>query len=203
MERYTVTHSLLSSWLYAISENPYEDATTERDPMAEFMQTLRREPTPTSEAMQKGIDFEDLVTAILNGAGDQTNEWYYAANRIAAIIRGGVLQYSAKKQVRIGNRDVLLYGRLDALKGGIIYDIKYTGHYEAGKFFDSTQHPMYMRIVPEAREFTYLISNGKEFWQETYRRDETGDIDGIVAHFYEWLKVQGLDDLYREKWQAL
>ena len=203
MERFMVTHSLLSSWLYAISENPYEDATTERDPMAEFMTVLRREPTPTSEAMQKGIDFEDLVTNILNGGGDQTNEWYYQANRIAGIIRGGILQYTAKTNVRIGDRDVLLYGRLDALKGGVIYDIKYSSHYEAGKFFDSTQHPMYMRLVPEAREFSYLISNGKDFWQETYRRDETADIDRFVADFYEWLNVQGLDELYRQHWQAL
>lgn len=203
MERFMVTHSLLSSWLYAISENPYEDATTERDSMAEFLTVLRREPTPTSEAMQKGIDFEDLVTAILNGAGDQTNEWYYQANRIAGIIRGGILQYSAKQQIRVGNRNVLLYGRLDALKAGVIYDIKYTGHYDAGKFFDSTQHPMYLRLVPEAREFTYLISNGKDFWQETYRRDETVDIDRIVSDFYDWLSVQGLDELYRQHWKAL
>lgn len=203
MDRFLVTHSLLSSWLYAIQDNPYEDATTERDPMAEFLTVLRREPTPTSDAMQKGIDFENLVTAILSGAGDQTNEWYYTANRVASIIRGGILQYAAKTPVRIGDRDVLLYGRLDALKGGVIYDIKYSGHYEAGKYFDSTQHPMYLRLVPEAREFSYLISNGKEFWQETYRREETASIDGIVANFYEWLNVQGLDGLYRQHWQAL
>jgi len=203
MERYMVTHSLLSSWLYAISENPYEDATTERDPMAEFLTVLRREQTEQTEAMLKGIAFEDLVTAILNGTGDQTHEWYYAANRIAGIIRGGILQYGAKQQVRIGDRDVMLYGRLDALKGGVIYDIKYTGHYEAGKYFDSTQHPMYLRLVPEARQFSYLVSNGKDFWQETYRRDETADIDRIVANFYSWLDVQGLDELYRQHWQAL
>ena len=41
-----------------MKENPYEDMTTERDPMGEFMQTLRREPTPTTEAMQNGIKFE-------------------------------------------------------------------------------------------------------------------------------------------------
>lgn len=32
MARYLMTHSLLSSWLYAMKENPYEDASTERDP---------------------------------------------------------------------------------------------------------------------------------------------------------------------------
>ena len=35
MARYLMTHSLLSSWLYAMKENPYEDASTERDPYRE------------------------------------------------------------------------------------------------------------------------------------------------------------------------
>ena len=62
MARYLMTHSLLSSWLYAMKENPYEDMTSEKDSYTEFLTTLSRQPTPTSEAMQKGIDFEDLVT---------------------------------------------------------------------------------------------------------------------------------------------
>ena len=65
MARYLMTHSLLSSWLYAMKDSPSEDATSERDAFGEFLQVLRREPTPTTEAMQKGIDFEDLVTAIV------------------------------------------------------------------------------------------------------------------------------------------
>ena len=70
MGRYLMTHSLLASWLYTMKENPYEDMTTERDPMGEFMQTLRRDPTPTTEAMQNGIKFEDMVTDIIDGRAD-------------------------------------------------------------------------------------------------------------------------------------
>lgn len=39
MAAYLITHSLLSSWLHLIRENPYEDLTTEGDPLAEFMLT--------------------------------------------------------------------------------------------------------------------------------------------------------------------
>lgn len=60
MARYLMTHSLLSSWMYCLRENPYEDATTESDPMGEFLKILRREPTETTEAMAKGIEFENL-----------------------------------------------------------------------------------------------------------------------------------------------
>lgn len=55
MAAYLVTHSLLSSWLHLIRENPYEDLTTEGDPLAEFMLVLRREPTPRTEAMVQAI----------------------------------------------------------------------------------------------------------------------------------------------------
>ena len=48
-----ITPSLLNSWLYAISE--YGD-------IDDFIRTLKREPFERTEAMQKGIDFENIVT---------------------------------------------------------------------------------------------------------------------------------------------
>jgi hypothetical protein len=76
MDRYLMTHSLLSSWLYAMRSNPYEDATTENDPFEEFLRVLRREPTETTEAMRNGIEFENLVTAIVNGEEvDEDHKW--------------------------------------------------------------------------------------------------------------------------------
>ena len=202
MDRYLMTHSLLSSWLYAIKENPYEDMTTERDPMDEFMTVLRREPTPTTEAMQKGIDFENLVTAILGGQGDPKNKWYDAAVKVAGIIRGGVLQVRVRKEIQVGGMTLVLYGRLDALKAGGVYDIKFSGSYDRGKYLTSTQHPVYLEIVPEAEHFTYLVSNGSEVWTEQYRREDTPSIFPIISDFLDWLTVHGLLELYKEKWLA-
>lgn len=206
MDRYMVTHSLLSSWLYAIKENPYEDATSTSDKMAEFMTTLRREPTETNEAMQKGIDFENLVTAILEDVDNQSHaqhQWYESARKAADKIKGGILQCKVKREVLLRDIPVLLYGRLDAVKAGVVYDIKFSGKYESGKYLDSTQHPMYFSLMPEAWAFCYLVSNGSELWMETYRRDETADIQEIIAQFFGWLETQGLTDVYREHWKAL
>lgn len=203
MERFLVTHSLLSSWLYAISDDPYSDATNEKDPLADFLTVLRREPTETTEAMQNGIDFENLVTAIAeNAPHDRNHKWYDGAKQIADIVQNGVFQYVAKRDAFIGGRNVLLYGRLDALKAGHIYDIKFSRRYEVGKFYDSTQHPMYLNLVPEALDFTYLVFNGSSVWQERYSRKDTMPIEPVVEHFFEWLRGQGLDDLYRENWGA-
>jgi len=207
MERYLMTHSLLSSWLYTMRENPYETADDEGEQKLsaydDFMLVLKREPTPVNEAMQKGIDLENLVTRVAAGAGDPSHRWYEAAAAIAQTIKGAVMQHRARKDAVVRGIPLLLYGRADALLAGVVYDVKYTGSYEVGKYFDSTQHPMYLEIVPEATQFTYLASNGSNVWPETYRRDETQSILSVISDFLDWLDFQSLMWLYKEKWLAL
>lgn len=204
MSRYLMTHSLLSSWLYAIKENPYEDLTTEKDPMSEFLTTLRREPTPTTDAMQNGIDFENLVTSIImsEANADKRHRWYEAAAKVADRCNGGLLQYRARKTVEVQGLELVLYGRLDCLKAGEIIDIKFSKSYDQGKYYGSTQHPTYMELIPQAKKFTYLVSNGSSVWQETYRRDETPSIFPIISDFLSWLDAMSLTELYKEKWSA-
>ena len=202
MARYLLTHSLLSSWLYAMKDDPYEDATTEKDAYAEFMATLRRERTPTTEAMQNGIDFEDLVTAITHGAGDTSNDWYKAAAEVARILDGSLLQVTAQKEIQVGGTSILLYGRLDALKAGIIRDIKFSRKYDRGKYIKSTQHPVYLEIVPEATAFEYVVSNGSEVWTERYEREDTPSIIPTIEAFLDWLRDTGNMEIYQEKWMA-
>lgn len=200
---YLLTHSLLSAWLYAMQDNPYEDATTERDSYQEFLQTLRREPGEQTEAMLNGIEFEDLVTDIVNGDADTEHKWYEAAHKVAGIVRGGQLQYKAKKEITVSGIPILLYGRLDVLKAGEVIDIKFSKGYERGKYIGSTQHPTYLELIPEAYQFTYLVSNGTEVWTETYRRDETSNIISIIEAFIAYLKENDLWELYVKHWSAL
>lgn len=208
MDRWMVTHSLLSSWLYSMNDNPYGDAETEpEDPLAEFRRVLNREPTETSEAMQNGIDFENIVTDIvtLDPIPDAVGNhmWFEAANKIAQTVRGGQLQLSCSQTVQIRGMDIFMYGRLDALKAGSIYDIKFSKSYERGKYFDSTQHMMYMDLVPSADQFSYLISNGNDVWTETYRRDECKSIIPVIADFLDWLNGVGLMEVYKAYWHTL
>ncbi|MGM9598650.1 MAG: hypothetical protein ACI3VY_01885 [Faecousia sp.] len=200
--RYLMTHSLLYAWIYAMKENPFEDATSERDPMGEFMQVLRREPTETNEAMQNGIDFENLVTDIIHNCGDRSDKWWDAAVKVADEIRDSQLQFRASSVITVDGIELVLYGRLDALKAGTVFDIKFSKSYDRGKYFGSTQHPVYLKIVPEATQFVYIVSNGTEVWHETYRREETADIVPIIRDFFSWLQANDLFELYKEKWQA-
>lgn len=97
---------------------------------------------------------------------------------------------------------MVLYGRLDALKAGTIYDIKFSKSYERGKYFGSTQHPTYLRIIPEATEFVYLVSNGVDVWHEEYRRGEVFPIEPTIQNFFYWLEDAGLAGVYEQFWQA-
>lgn len=204
MARYLMTHSLLSSWLYSMKSNPYEDMTTEKDPGDEFLRALRREPTETTEAMRNGIEFEDLVTGIATCEDvDTDHKWYAAAAKAARKVKGGVVQYKAKAEIEVSGIRVLLYGRIDFLKAGVVIDTKFSKSYERGKYIDSTQHPAYLRLIPEAEAFTYLVSNGTDVWTETYRRDETADIEPIIADFFRYLEEKGLMDTYKQHWVAL
>ena len=131
------------------------------------------------------------------------HKWYDAAAKVAQTVSGGVLQYRANKTIVVGGLTLVLYGRLDCLKAGDIKDIKFSSSYDRGKYFSSTQHPTYFEMVPEAKTFTYLVSNGSEVWTERYYREETPSIIPTISDFLEWLDALELAPLYKKKWLAL
>lgn len=56
--KFLITQSLLSSWQYALKGGELD----------EFLSTLRREKKPQSKAMLDGIQFENVVHAVCEGA---------------------------------------------------------------------------------------------------------------------------------------
>lgn len=208
--RYLMTQSLLSSWLYQYSDfSKYKEKEDEYRQKAhdEFILTLKRVRTPTTEAQQNGIDFEDLAVKLSRldmAEREQYNghKWFSAACRVADEITGGQFQVALHKEVTVDDVELLLYGRLDCLVAGKVKDIKYTGKYVAGKFFGGVQHPMYLELVPEAGSFVYLVSDGRKVWSEEYRRGEYESIYDSIHKFLQFLTLTGLDKLYFEHWKS-
>lgn len=198
-----VTSSLLSSWLWLI--NCYDGF--EESAKDEFMKTLSREPFEPNEAMQKGIQLENDITAWLQDEGHlpnphESDEYESCIAQIAEKIRGSQLQVKASKDITISGQPFLLYGRVDALRGEWIYDIKYTGKYEVGKYFESPQHKVYFEILDSPR-FAYLVCDGKEVYEEPYLKEDTDSIIPIVEEFWSWL--QSFDEykkVYVDKWKS-
>lgn len=167
-----------------------------------FIKVLNKEEFEPTESILKGFEYEK----------------YMQENFEETL--GGAYQVKVSKEY--GN--YLLYGIIDCLKGGIIYDYKYTQNYEVGKFFNNYQTLMYLEMVPEARKMIYLITNkfnkiecpDMEFkdiskieyevgdiFKEEYTKDMFPEtIDSILQKFEQWLKQYNLFDLYVEKWKC-
>ena len=205
MERYLMTQSLLSAWAYQF--DCFEGC--EDDAQASFLRTLRREPGETTEAMLNGQTFEDRVYRAANGETIRSDaKWRTGALAIADIIRGAQIQVKVSREIEVDGMTFLLYGILDALKAGVIYDVKFMsksmgGVDVYGKYLESAQHPAYFYLVPEATEFKYLLSDGEDLYIESYRREDVRPISAFIHEFIDSIRQQGLMDLYKEKWLAL
>lgn len=197
-----ITKTLLESWRYCFScfEGYEEEA------YADFLRTLRREPVEPNEAMLNGLTFEDRVYRAAAGKTIRSDaKWREGAMKLAEIIRGAQVQVPISKPIEVDGRTYLLKGVLDALKAGVIYDVKFLSKSIGsadiyGKWLNCTQHPAYFYLVPEAHEFQYLSSDGEDIYIETYQRDQTPFIGEIIHDFLEFLKTEGLTDVFMERW---
>lgn len=183
-ERYLITPSLLNSWAYIwnCDESASEKA------LQDFLKTLNREPIEDNIYMKQGREFED--------------ECYKGNTIISPIIEGGAYQIVGKKEKTIDGMNFLLYGRLDVLKCGIIYDIKRVIRYALQKYFKSYQHGFYFELFDKAYEFDYLIYDGVNLHTEIYYRDQCESIEKAIKLFITWLANNNLLDTYKEKWKC-
>lgn len=198
---YLITPSLLNAWAFIEqsveyvreSENDtisYEDKCEDakKRAYADFLNVLHRIPTPTNEAMQRGIEFED--------------ETYKGNTCFSEIVKGGAWQIVGTAYEKIDGIDFVLYGRLDVLKGGTIYDIKRVNQWKLGKYKQSHQHAFYMHLFKDCSEFKYLIYDGVKGRVERYDRSECEDILNVISDFITFLKNNDLLDIYKEKWRS-
>lgn len=191
--KYKITQTLLGAWQYGFtSEKGFED----------FLNTLNRVKTPPTQAMLDGRQFENVVNAVLDGAEiQQDHKWYEPIMELKPILDNSQKQVSLFKDIIINNTIFTLNGVLDFLKCGVIYDTKFSKTYHFGKYFNSPQHSMYFRLVPEAYEFNYLVCDGKSVFTETYYPQDIEPIEHTIVEFMRYLEKYKLLDTYFDKWQ--
>ena len=199
-----ITKTLLESWRYCFScAEGYED-----EAYADFLKTLRREPSETTEAMLNGLAFEDRCYRAAEGKTIRSDaKWREGAMKVGEIIRGAQIQVPISRPIEVDGTTYLLKGILDALRAGVIYDVKFLnksiGSADVyGKWLNCTQHPAYFYLVPEAHEFQYVGSDGSDVYIETYQRYQTPYIGEIIHDFLEFLKGEGLMDIFAERWEV-
>lgn len=157
--------------------------------LEDFKKVLNKEQFEPTEAILKGFAFEK-----------------YMQENYKETLNGS---YQLRLSKECG--DYLLYGILDCLKGGVIYDYKFSQNYEVGKFFGNYQTAMYLELVPEARKMVYLITNkfdsdneiaGDIFREEYERSSVVEPIEITVSKFINWLKQMNLYEVYQENWRC-
>ena len=199
-KKYLITPSLLNSWqFYMNCREDYEEKAKES-----FLNSLNRVKTPTNEAMQKGINFENHVKKSVEGEKGfivtEKQEYADCVQEVANVVHGGQWQVKVYKDMVIENIPFFLYGRIDVLKGIYAYDIKFTSNYETGKFLKSYQHPFYLDCI-DVPYFAYLISDGKNVWREDYKKSELNPIENTIRDFVQWLPEEW-QDIYFDKWKS-
>lgn len=191
--KFMITQTLLSSWLYAVTSGD----------MKEFVKTLQRKKKPPTKAMLDGQRFENVVESVSSGTViDPDHEWYRPVTEIAGIIQGSQYQVKLSRDLEVNGITFICYGILDFLKAGTIYDTKFSKTYHVGKYLDSPQHPMYFYLCPEAREFMYIISDGKWVYQESYRPEDSEPVEHIIRRFMAFMDTFCLVDTYCENWKS-
>lgn len=204
MSKYLITQSLLSAWNYV--HTCWEG--NEDDAMASFLAALRREKTPPTDAILEGIEFETEVYAAASGQNRPPHpKWESGIRLVSDMLKGAQFQVRVYREIEVCGMTFLVYGILDAIHAGTIFDVKYKtksfGSLDlAGAYFDSPQHPFYFYLVPEAREFLYLVSDGNDLYIERYTPDETVTAESLIADFIQFLSAANLLDEYKEHWAA-
>ena len=191
-----ITKSLLDSWLWAFKrEDGWDD----------FLSTLHREKKPPTQAMLDGTRFENVLNNVLKGeAIPADHEWASVITEMSKDLQGAQQQVVLFSDCEVNGQPFLLHGVLDYLREGHIWDCKFTKNYHLNKYFweGTSQTSMYLALAPEARDFTYIISDGNYVYRERYPRDIVPPIEPIINNFMWYLKQHGLWEVYREKWRV-
>lgn len=197
-----ITKTLIESWQYTFDcAEGYED-----EAMEDFLSTLKREPKEPTEAMINGTNFENQCYALANDPQAIPEKWVNGTRKVAEIIRYGQFQVPVSCDLTIAGRDIWLYGICDVVKAGTIFDVKFrnkslgsTDVY--GKYLDCSQHSIYLRALPEASRFIYLVSDGDDLYTEEYHRSNSKPVEYYVLNFLSWLQSSPeLMKIYEERW---
>ena len=191
-----VTKSLLDAWLFSFLVD---------DGWERFLLTLNRQKTPVTEAMLDGTRYENCLNSVLNGETiPEDHEWRKPILEMAEELHGAQQQVVLFRDTEVDGQPILLHGVLDYLRGGCIWDCKFTKRYHLNKYYweYTTQTAMYLALVPEAFDFTYIISDGKWVYRERYPREIVPPIEPTIKNFMNFCDQHDLRKTLIEKWSV-
>lgn len=173
------------------------------DGKEEFLNKVNRVPVEKTDAMLRGMAFEDAVNywARIGKTPPGPVKVHDLEVAPALIGRFATGFEKALRQVfvevtlptRYG--DVRLYGFVDDILADAAYDTKTTKDYDLGKYRNNFQHPTYLEALRAngsgIRRFIYRITDFEDYFEEeyVYRPEDTQRLVGECEHLIEFLEA--------------
>lgn len=164
MVRYRVYPTLLQAFSY------YQNGITNAKGEVlvgfdEIIDRINRVPSPTTQAQQRGIDFE---SALITGRGEE----HFPANILAEMRTHLPRQFKTQFRVQTVVNDVELYGIVDVVGSDRALDVKTTARYQPGKFARNFQNLYLLGLKAwNISQLDYLITDFERVYVETYHAD--------------------------------
>jgi hypothetical protein len=127
------------------------------------MDTLLRKWSPMSPEIQRGVNVERKICSALHLGREEFKSTLDDMSPCVEMFwdkcSGGSQQVVTKKTIFVGDREVLLYGKMDVyFSGKKIIDIKTTRSFKGDdKYLSKSQHLLYMRSE-DVYNFEYIVA---------------------------------------------
>lgn len=155
--------------------------------------------------MLLGVQYENVLNNVLLGETmPPDHEWYKPITEMAEELAGSQQQVTLFKETEVDGQSILLHGVLDYLKEGHIFDCKFSRRYALNKYYwgNTSQTSMYLALVPEAFDFTYIVTDGKWVYRERYPREIVPPIEDTIKIFMKFCEKYNLRKILEENWSV-
>jgi hypothetical protein len=131
----------------------------------EMLDRINRVKKPTTQAQQRGIDFEKAVVT-----GENEDEFKEGVIEKARELLPP--KYKTQFYTEAQYKNCKIYGYVDLVGGDRAVDLKSTRHYEPNRFALNHQN-LYLLGLSKwgVKTLDYVITDFEEIYQETYRID--------------------------------
>ncbi|MEN9386422.1 MAG: hypothetical protein RLZZ185_1163 [Bacteroidota bacterium] len=128
----------------------------------EMIERINRVKKPSTQAQQKGMDFE---RAVILGEDEELFEEGIIDKARALLPE----KYKTQYYVESRYKNALIYGYVDGVGEEVAFDLKSTSYYESGRFASNHQN-LYLLGLQKLgiEQLDYVITDFKEVYKETY-----------------------------------
>ncbi|WP_044172961.1 hypothetical protein [Flectobacillus major] len=130
--------------------------------LGEMLDRINRVPKPTTEAQQRGINFEKAITT---GENEEAFSEYVVEKTRAFLPP----KYKTQVYAETRYKECIIYGYVDIVGGSRAIDLKSTRYYEPNKFLNNHQNLYLLGLQNYGiKTLDYIITDFTEVYQETY-----------------------------------